>query len=52
MPDGPSAVQPTGIPNRFKLSLTPPKADAVPGVTSGLLIPSPRTIAARSSLLN
>ncbi|MMZ64670.1 hypothetical protein D1872_270190 [compost metagenome] len=52
IPEGPSAVQAIGIPYCSKPSLTPPKAEAVPDVTNGLLIPSPRTIAASSSSLS
>ena len=51
IPEGPSAQQPTGIPSAFMDSVTPPNAAAVPGVTLGLHIPSPRNIAIRSSSL-
>ena len=51
IPDGPSEQQPTGIPSAVRPSVTPPKAAAVPAVTFGLHIPSPRNIAIRSSSL-
>ena len=38
------------MPKRSRLSETPPNAAAVPGVTFRLHMPSPRTIAARSSM--
>ena len=49
MPEGPSSQQPQGIPNSVRLFATPPKAAAVPGVTLGLPIPSPRIMQERSS---
>ena len=49
IPEGPSEQQPQGTPIFFSLSLTPPKAAAVPGVTFGEHIPSPRTRTFRSS---
>ena len=49
IPLGPSEQQPTGTPISSRCFVTPPKAPAVPGVTFGEHIPSPRTIAHRSS---
>ena len=49
MPEGPSEQQAMGIPNLFSPSVTPPKAAAVPGVTFGEHMPSPRVIQIRSS---
>ncbi len=49
IPEGPSAQHPTGMPKPSRLSETPPNAAAVPGVTFRLHMPSPLTIAARSS---
>ena len=49
MPLGPSAQQAMGMPNACSLSVTPPKAPAVPAVTLGEHMPSPRTMQARSS---
>ena len=48
IPEGPSEQQAIGIPNLFSPSVTPPKAAAVPGVTFGEHIPSPRVIQIRS----
>ena len=52
IPDGPSEQQPQGMPKCASSSDTPPKAAAVPGVTFGLPIPSPRMIQLKSSSLN
>ena len=49
IPEGPSEQQAIGIPNFFSPSVTPPKAAAVPGVTFGEHMPSPRVIQIRSS---
>ena len=48
IPEGPSAQHTHGIPKLLRLSVTPPKAEAVPAVTFGLPMPSPRIIQARS----
>ena len=48
-PLGPSVQQPHGIPLSVSDFEIPPKAAAVPGVTLGLPIPSPRTIHDKSS---
>ena len=52
IPEGPSSQQPIGRPVLRRLSLIPPNAAAVPGVTFELPIPSPRTMQARSSSLS
>ena len=53
IPDGPSSQQTAGIPKvSRRRGETPPKADAVPGVTRLLPIPSPRTRQHKSSSLN
>ncbi len=49
MPLGPSAQQPVGMPKLSSRFVTPPKAPAVPGVTLGEHMPSPRTMQQRSS---
>ena len=49
-PDGPSVVQAAGIPKALKLSVRPPKAEPVPGVTFGEDMPSPLNKLAKSSL--
>ena len=49
IPDGPSAQQAAGTPNACKLSVIPPNAAAVPGVTFPLHIPSPRNMLIKSS---
>ena len=49
IPDGPSEQQPQGTPKFLRLSETPPNAAAVPGVTFGEHIPSPRTRQLRSA---
>ena len=48
IPEGPSEHAASGNPNPSKFCVTPPKAEATPGVTLGLLIPSPRTKHAKS----
>lgn len=48
MPDGPSSQQPHGMPRAVSSSETPPKAAAVPAVTFGLFMPSPRIMQDRS----
>ncbi len=52
IPDGPSAQHAAGIPKDRRDSVSPPNADAVPGVTFGLHIPSPRNRHIRSSSLS
>ena len=47
-PAGPSLAHKTGIPKSKRALVTPPKAAPVPGVTLGLLIPSPNTRVQRS----
>ena len=49
IPLGPSEQPPTGMPKPFSASVTPPKAPAIPGVTLGEHMPSPRTMAQRSA---
>ena len=49
IPLGPSEQHAAGSPNRTRLSVRPPNADAVPGVTLGEHMPSPRVKHARSS---
>ena len=48
IPEGPSSQQAAGMPKPVSLSVTPPNAEAVPAVTRGLPIPSPRIMLARS----
>ena len=43
MPLGPSAQQIAGMPSACSFGLSPPNAPAVPGVTLGEHMPSPRT---------
>ena len=49
MPEGPSAQQAVGIPKLTRFSVTPPNAPAVPAVTFGEFMPSPRIRQMRSS---
>ena len=49
IPEGPSSQQAQGIPFSRRLSDTPPNAAAVPAVTLGLPMPSPRIMQASSS---
>ena len=48
IPDGPSEQPAIGIPNPLSSSVTPPMAPAIPDVTLGEHIPSPRVIYIRS----
>ncbi|MNV65879.1 hypothetical protein D3C71_1586010 [compost metagenome] len=52
IPEGPSAALSIGSPNFSRFLVTPPKAAAVPAVTLGLDIPSPKIMAPRSLLDN